>query len=163
MARHETVPVTWKGQQAQIDKGIAPLIREIWKAGIATLNSCEENRPGWVWIQFEHSTEAERFLNIVAQYDEGMDTLYNRIRQEWVPMDAEMEGEWEYSVLPKDVAVEQTLVDDEYLEESCSGPSNFFFTLSIRFPRTDLPRVLERVEDHNRKAWNAGRTGGLVG
>jgi hypothetical protein len=36
MAEHKNVLVKWKDQEGQIDKGIAPLILELWKAGHAS-------------------------------------------------------------------------------------------------------------------------------
>ena len=152
MSEHKTVLVRWGDEEAWIDEEIASLIRELWKAGIFTMNSCQENRPGWVWIQFAHATGAEAFLSIVARYEKGACTFYNRIRQAWAPKEGDLEGEWEYDVHPMDMAVEEILVDDEYIEEFCTGPSDFIFTFSIRFPRTDLPVILKRVRRHNKKA-----------
>jgi hypothetical protein len=61
-SNHETVKI--KG--IPIDKNIAELIREIWKANIITYNSCENNVPsGYVWIEFASSLELEKFLKIV--------------------------------------------------------------------------------------------------
>jgi hypothetical protein len=42
--QHKTVSVKWDGFEARIDKNIAPLIKELWKADIFTYNSCEENQ-----------------------------------------------------------------------------------------------------------------------
>ena len=149
MAMHKTVLVRWGEDEAQIDVEIAPLIREIWKAGVFTRNSCQEDRPGWVWIEFGNAFEAERFLNIVAVYDRESGSLYNRIRQAWGTCDGESDDAWEYDAHPWDLAVKRELIDDDYIEEFCEGPSEFFFRFSIRFPRTDLPKVLERVRQHN--------------
>jgi hypothetical protein len=72
---------TW--ERLGLDKKIAPLIKSLCELGIDTLNSCENNVPkGWVWIEFITSMDAERFLDIVAEYDEDRNSLYNRIRQE---------------------------------------------------------------------------------
>ena len=150
MSEHKTVFVRWEDEEAWIDEEIAPLIRELWKAGFTTLNSCQENRPGWVWIQFLHASDAETFLNIVARYEKGVHTFYNRIRQEWTTIAGELEGEWEYDVHPMDMAVEEMLVGDDCIKESCTGPSDFIFTFSIRFPKTDLPLILRRVRRHNK-------------
>lgn len=151
MRRHKAILVRWEDEEAWIDEELAPLILELWKAGIGTVNSCQENRPGWVWIEFYDTSHAVAFINIVARYEEGIQTFYNRIRQAWVPREGELEEAWEYSVHPIDMAVYDISVDDRYIEESCSGPSAFIFSLSIRFPRPDLPLILKRVRQHNKQ------------
>jgi hypothetical protein len=147
--QHKTVLVKWDGFEARIDKNIAPLIREIWKAGIFTFNCCEENRPGIIWIQFASVFEAEAFINIVARYEEGVDNLYNRIRQEWSRGDGIIPGAWEYDVHPIDYSVDQRFLKDGSIEESSTGPSEFLFTMSIRLPKEDYPTLLERMKEYN--------------
>ena len=149
MPRHKTVLVRWKDQSAYIDKRIAPLILELWKAEIATVNSCEENRPGWMWIEFLYVTDAERFLNIVARYEHGIRSFYNRIRQAWEFGDRPLTDAWEYDVYPFDLSVEETEVDGA-ISESSSGPSDFVFSMCVRFPRSDYHKLLYRMRRYNR-------------
>lgn len=146
--QHKTVLVKWDGYEAKIDGGIAPLIKEIWKAGIFTFNCCEENRPGIIWIEFASAPDAEAFMNIVARYEDDLDSLYNRIRQEWSRADGLIPGAWEYHVLPTDYSVNQRF-DDDTIEESCIGPSNFIFSMSVRFPKGDYPILLQRMREYN--------------
>ena len=147
--QHKTVLVKWAGFEARIDERIAPLIKEIWKAGIFTFNSCEENRPGIIWIEFASVIECEAFLNIIARYEEDIDSLYNRIRQAWSRGDGILHGAWEYSVLPCDYSVEQRILDDDSIEESCMCPSEFIFSMGIRFPMEDYPVLLDRIKEYN--------------
>ena len=147
--QHKTVSVKWDGFEARIDKNIALLIKELWKAGLFTFNSCEENRPGIVWIEFACVAEAEAFLNIVARYEEGVDTLYNRIRLAWSHYDGIIPGAWEYDVLPMDYSVDQRFLKDGSIEESSTGPSEFLFSMSIRFPKEDYQILLERMSAFN--------------
>lgn len=147
--QHKTVLVKWDGFEAWVDRGIAPLIEEIWKAGIFTLLSCEENRPGIMWIEFVSAIEAEVFLNIVARYEEDIDSLYNRIRQAWTRIDGVIPGAWEYAINPFDYSVEQRILDDYSIEESSTGPSEFIFSMGIRFPKEDYPTILQRMKEHN--------------
>jgi hypothetical protein len=60
------IKVNFNCRKVRIDEGIAPLIAELWKAGIKTTMSCEENRPGVMWILFPHTWFAELFLTAVA-------------------------------------------------------------------------------------------------
>lgn len=46
----------------EVDAGIAPLLLVLWDAEILTCNSCEENKPGIVWIEFYSASDAEKLL-----------------------------------------------------------------------------------------------------
>lgn len=63
---HETRKVKFAGIEADIDLLIAPLILRLWKHGIKTCQSCEENEPGVVWIQFPDYKNAKRFFDAVS-------------------------------------------------------------------------------------------------
>src|SRR5262249_44089247 len=83
---HKQVTVRWKGMEAEVDEELAPLILTLWKNGIVTTNSCQENRPGIAWIEFLTPEDARLFLNKVVEYPtkEEVDgpfweTLYGRI------------------------------------------------------------------------------------
>lgn len=94
--RHKAKLLTYNGRKVRIDEEIAPLLSNMWKLGIRTSNSCQENcsfkcnhkykihpeKDGttyqetlWtksclncVWLVFEHALDAELFYNIVAEY-----------------------------------------------------------------------------------------------
>jgi hypothetical protein len=52
----------------EIDKNIADLIEQLWKAGIQTTNSCENNIPNnYIWIQFVDSSHCNNFINILTK------------------------------------------------------------------------------------------------
>jgi hypothetical protein len=60
---HETIDLQYNGYIVRIDKKIAHLMQEIWKAGIHTCNSCEDNVPaGYIWIEFSDSKDIKKFL-----------------------------------------------------------------------------------------------------
>src|SRR5262249_27978542 len=120
---HKTVTVCVGAWEADIDEEIALLIEEIWKADIMTMNSCQGNRLGIVWIEFLTADDATRFLNIVAEYDKETDSLYNRIRHGWQRRNAKMSAPfWEYTTRPQDFAIQQQLDEnDECLDEWHDG------------------------------------------
>lgn len=134
--RHKTVRIRRNGMDAQIDTMIAPLINKLWRYGIWTKNSCQENKPGIVWIQFWSARNAIDFLNVVARLPTNrqlekfsfLDTMYGRISREGGF------GEWVY-----DIIVENT---GEQV-----GKADFNFMVSIRFPQTDLPAIMKAFED----------------
>ncbi len=152
--RHNQQLISWGGQEAEVDEELAPLILGLWKRGIVTVNSCQENQPGIAWIEFLTAEDAAVFLNLVAQYAEGADTLYNRINHRWDSIDENKPFSapfWKYDVHPFDAGIVEELIDEGTLSEEHLGVNEFYFSVSIRFPRTDLPRILERVIRGQRK------------
>jgi hypothetical protein len=126
------------------------LIREVWRAGIGTLNSCQENRPGIIWIQFASADAAAAFLDIVTEYEEEADSLYNRITGRWdVPEHSA--PAWEYHALPEDLGLVEMFTDDDEIDQWHEGEVEFLFTMSVRFPRSDFPAVLARMVRHNQE------------
>ena len=148
--RHEQVHIRYGDFEADVDVGIVPLILEIWKAGIETMMSCEDNRGGWVWIAFPVAECAEHFLNCVARYEEDIYSLYNRIRHAWTPPTPTLDGWWEYDLMVDDMAVTWEELEDGTIEESCTDPSDFSLSVSIRFPRSDLSVVMKNLAEYNR-------------
>ena len=131
--------------EADVDEELAPLLEQLAKAGINTLMSCQENRPGIAWITFSRVNDLGRFLEIVGAYEPDGTSLYRRITG-----DAE-EGGWEYELYPMDAGMHYEESKDGVTEEGPGGPPCFCFQASVRFPRTDLPILLERMTQYN--AW----------
>ncbi len=140
---HRTVQVRVGNNEAAIDEKIAPLIREMWKAGIETLNSCEENQPGIIWVQIASSEGCALFLDIISRYADSDESefLYRRVLQR-------KSRNWEYALHPKDYSLDEWL-DDDVVNESHSGVPDFGFSVSVRFPVTDLPILVERLRQFN--------------
>lgn len=150
---HRQVRVAWRDREADVDEGLAPLILALWKLDVDTLMSCQENRPGVAWLCFPTAYDAETFLNAVAvhpeeQADGGQEevagtplwaTLYGRAAGYG------SDGDWEYAVHPTNYGVIEEVENDELIE-TCIGPSDFGFSVSVRMPVADLPEVRERVE-----------------
>jgi hypothetical protein len=155
---HRQVPVQVGRWQADVDEGIAPLIEEIWRAGIETVMSCQQNTFGRIWLCFLHACEAEKFLDVVARYQDGEDELYWRINPHW-----DNRGplpQWEYSVNVEDLAL-VNVGDEDVIEYAYDPPPAFLFSVSVRFPPQDLPVILERLREHNAQA--AGENGQPAG
>jgi hypothetical protein len=54
------------GKLVEIDSDMVELISIMWhKLSIETLNSCQDNPTGYVWIQFKDSLNAEMFIKAV--------------------------------------------------------------------------------------------------
>lgn len=147
---HATKQVRIGDRVAEIDIGIAELVKQIWIANIDTTNSCEENEPGIAWLQFPASWDAIEFLNIVGgDYCDDIKSLYNRIRREWQVGD-DTTGEWNYEVDPWDISVDQREVGGE-IEEKSEGDRDFLLAVSMRFPTSDIPELVRRLEKFNER------------
>ena len=133
----------------EVDEGIAPLLKAIWSFGITTCNSCQENRPGVVWIEFLTSEDAEAFLTqVISGLDpfvspEADNWLYSRIIGE--------NGGWQYNAHPHDT---RDYMDDlGRLELDATEACAIALSLSVRFPVADYGRLLELVGG-DRVVWN---------
>jgi hypothetical protein len=147
---HPQVRVKHGPLEADVDVEIAPLIKELWRAGVDTVMSCQDNTAGRVWIQFFSSQSLERFLNIVGEYEEGEGSLYDRIQSADDCTTRPDRGGWWYSLCPSDVACDE---EDDHDEEAGADEwlePQFAACLSVRFPRADLPTVLQRLKQFNR-------------
>jgi hypothetical protein len=138
--RKDTVIVEVGSWRAEIDVTLAPLIREIWIAGIETMMSCQETQPETAWVEFVSVEETLRFLNLVTHFESGVDTLYNRIfHRRSGPMAAPV---WEYQLNLLDIFEEQE-------EQIIDGIACFEATAGVDFPRSDISVLLERLRAVN--------------
>jgi hypothetical protein len=69
---HETVklpgnPLAGEGETTDVDVLLAPLIREVWRLGIATFQCCQEECPGLASITFPGTVEAMDFLRVAQE------------------------------------------------------------------------------------------------
>jgi transcriptional regulator with XRE-family HTH domain len=138
---HKEVVVQVGDKKAEIDEVIAPLIREVWIAGIRTVMSCQQDVFGRVWIMFPDPENAVAFLNIVGQkFEEGSESLYVRMNDYCsscghIP-------KWVYNVGVSDLRRMDGIVPPDY-------PADFTIHVSVRFPQRDLPTVVRRLQEHN--------------
>ena len=92
--------------------------------------------------------DAEIFLNIVAdKWSADPDSLYCRIRGQFGQDD-----DWDYTTHVDDMSIHLELDEDEdMITEIPDGKPTFNFTMSIRFPRSDLPIVTKKMEKFVKK------------
>lgn len=137
---HPAITVTVGPWCEEIDIVLAPLIREIWIAGIETFMSCQETEPGISWIEFPGVAELLEFLNLVTRYEEGADTLYNRINYQ---LTGQLSAPtWFYQLNLLDIFEGQ-------VEQTVDGNSCLEATVGVYFPSTDIPVLLERLKKFN--------------
>ena len=87
MADHRQVEVynPVYDHMTEIDEGIVDLIQLLWNLGLETINSCQENTPGIMWISLP-SDAAERFLTVMAsrreeELEDPSSSLYCRMME----------------------------------------------------------------------------------
>lgn len=142
MPEHKQIKISHPDSEEtiEVDEGIAPLIKTIWNLGISTCNSCQENMPGIVWMEFLTARDVEAFLSrVVSGLDPVNDPkagnwLYSRIIGE--------NGGWKYNAHPHDV---REYIDKEKgtLELNTSEPCGIMLSISIRFPVDDYEILLD--------------------
>lgn len=138
-------PLTKK--MVHIDTQITELIQLLWKLGIRTNNSCENNIPtNYIWIEFTHSIDATIFLNIIGKYiykskaqKYEENDLYQRIKR---PED-EPPNQWLFSCNLLDYS-EQIINDETTMNRKFKG---FEITISIRFPQEDYSTVVKALQE----------------
>jgi len=149
--RHRTVRVTYGDRSAEIDEQIAPLIKQMWKAGINTCQSCEDSPAGWVRIQFPSSFELEEFLNAIGDYDDKIGSLHDRLCRGYDRIAWPRVAQWRYEVIVADLAIDEIETESGEYQEVYTPPPAFAMWIDLYFPFNDLGDVLKRIKRHNRK------------
>ena len=57
---------------------------------------------------------------------------------------------------PVDMSIRQWYVDEGCIDEEPTGEPEFIFQVSIRFPRTDIDVLLQRMREFNANSKSAG-------
>jgi hypothetical protein len=151
LPEHKQVPIAWEGRYAEVDEDLAPLILSLWKVGIDTSNSCQENLHDFAWVEFPTMVDAMKFVDLVAVFpDEGevytlSDHLFVGDASLWELSLGSFTGcggdrHRQYGVNVHNRGVEEEVV------RTCVGPSDFEFPVPIHFRREDLPLILERLQ-----------------
>jgi hypothetical protein len=153
-AGHKRVRLAHEDWEEFVDEELFPLLRLLWNVDIMTFRCCQEDAPGIVWLQFMTAADAAAFLELATEDPAGQDlspandapaagatpfagTLNERM------VGCGREGNWQYDIQPWDRAWRVDMLDDGVLLSP--GETQFDFYTSVRFPRSDLPLVLDLV------------------
>jgi hypothetical protein len=143
---HKTVELKHNRLKVEIDQKIAPLIREIWKSSIDTINSCENNIPeNYIWIQFPSAQDFEKFIKIIFENNgtddsEFMSCLERLTNHQYNPT---LENRWII-----DINFEDNLFNYE-TEETNETCEQIDIEISVRFPEKDLDFVYNKFLEYN--------------
>ena len=79
MNQHREVIVRVGTEEAGIDELIAPLIEQLWIAGVRTSMSCQQDYMGCIWLRFPGSHNLQKFFNLTVKDDGRTDQLFERM------------------------------------------------------------------------------------
>jgi hypothetical protein len=136
LPQHEQVLVKVGRNVAEIDELLAPLIREIWIAGIQTEESCQEFRDGEgeAWILFWNVTGFRRFLKAVTTEKDS--PLYKRIVKNADDPRTNWRCQLDMDDLNRDREATKIVVR--------LSPALFF-------PQSDIPALVTLLKKYNRR------------
>ncbi len=155
MIWHDTVMVRHPdGYEVPLDSEIAPLVAEMWRAGVRTQQSCQEGHSGYAWLVFDDFGDLAYFLSIVGVYEPDKDSVWNRMTEHGASAPSpgpEFEsGRWRYGLLPYvELTDDEWPLDDEPLVATGFGRTGWNFSPSVEFPTSDLPALLWRLQVFN--------------
>ncbi len=130
----------------EVDAGIATLLLTLWDAKIGTYNSCEENEPGKIWIEFYSMKDVERLLTIlikslgkrVHRHPEIYDWFCYRI----LGHEGETLAAWHFDAYPNLIPTkpnQRNIYPKEIFE------SKVELSASVRFPKEDNQVIIDLV------------------
>ncbi len=154
---HKQTTVYYPGYQdfIEVDERIAPLLVTLWDAKLRTCNSCEENEPGKIWIEFYSMKDVERLLTILIK------SLGNRVHKH-----PEINDWFCYRILGHEVEGLSSWHYDAYPNLSPTGPnqrniypkkifeSRVELSVSVRFPKEDNQIVIDLVTKYVSKGFD---------
>ncbi len=129
---HPQETIRHRGREAEMDKDLAPLILELWRAGWWTTNSCQEHPPtGMVWVEFERPMFALGFLDAVVPFNPETGSLWSRVES------------WTFEMIEPASGPRGTRHGSE-------GMWQYHIRLSVLFPPSDLSLVTKRMQERKR-------------
>jgi hypothetical protein len=137
------------GKKISVDTGLAPLLQNMWKTGIETRMSCENNVPkNYLWLHFD-AENAQKFVQHVVNYckltdgqrDLSCDQDQEHVLYEHI-IDRNSGGlNWQYQTrAPEDRNTHWTFRDEDDMDGECEvvGPIKMEFEIGIRIPHCDF-------------------------
>lgn len=155
MIWHDTVTVRHPdGYEVPLDVEIAPLVAEMWRAGVRTQQSCQEGHSGYTWLVFDDLRDLAYFLSIVGVYEPDKDSVWNRMTEHDssapTPGPEFEPGRWRYGLLPYvELTDDEWPFDEEPFVPTGFGRTGWNFVPSVEFPLSDLPALLWRLQVFN--------------
>jgi hypothetical protein len=138
---HKQVPISYGNWSANVDEGIAEFILAIWRCGIQTEMSCQENGPGVTWVSFRRTTDLRRFMKMLLDWSGFEDKI---AQPAWSRADILKFGRWHSKV---DIIEGWRWVSEDEIVPN----GTILLGYSIRFPKSDMESVTKHLR---KKAWD---------
>jgi hypothetical protein len=149
MFNHTQISVFYPAYRTtiEVDVGIAPLLLVLWDTEILTCNSCEENEPGIIWIEFYSPSDAEKLLlSIIKALGEQIHShpeandwfCYRILGQNGITLKP-----WRYEAHPN---VYPIRCNQKKVYSKNLAVCKVELSVSLRFPREDYTIVLELLQ-----------------
>lgn len=114
----------------EIDKDISNLLREIWKLGYITYNSCQDNNK-YIWIEFDLQHGKVFFEYINNYFVKNLD-FFDEIE------------DFHIDDIKLDICFDNSkIIDDDHFEYV----DNIYWSLSIRFPQHHYKYIMGALKD----------------
>jgi hypothetical protein len=149
MFNHKQISVFYPAYRRtiEVDAGIAPLLFVLWDAEILTCNSCEENEPGIIWIEFYSASDTEKLLLSIIKalgeqihsHPEANDWFCYRI----LGQNGNRLKPWIYAAHPN---IYPTRCNQRKIYSKNLAACKIELSVSLRFPKEDYTIVLELLQ-----------------
>lgn len=149
---HNQTIVYCPGEQdyIEVDEAIAPLLISLWETKIRTCNSCQENEPGIIWIEFFSMKDVERLLTIMVRSLGERINAHPEVNDWFCYRILGHEGErlpgWRYEAYPNLSSI--TPDQDGGIYPEGIFESRVELSVSTRFPVEDHQMVLDLVNKY---------------
>lgn len=147
--QHRQVKVFCPDEDAtiEVDAGIALLLESLWKLGISTFMSCEDNKDGRVWIDFSSSYDVGDFLQLVYAAAQEATIYPVGIAERISGYHRNKDGSWDKNNWDYDTVINgPTERADASGKDLDARDTIFCVNISVRFPRSDYPFVLQAIK-----------------
>ncbi len=160
MRTHPATAVSHGVLAAEVDRELVPLILEIWRAGITTIHSCQDvgENLAELAVQLPHLADLVRretgrasiglpdrnaLLDLLGALANAgaRDELYERMVHWASP------GAWQLVVAVQDAGLE---AGEDPAPDGTPRSELVAASFQVRFPRTDIDEMVERLLRHNR-------------
>ena len=152
-------------REIEVDKGMVQILKLLWKLGISTSNTCENNNPSHygkcVWISFGRGKDADEFFDIICRAtfpykeDESSELhgLYYRVEEIYSSRIHEThrgERDWDLAVSLNDL---NSYLVEPHVEDYLDEYRGMSLSVSVRFPLQDKQIVIKILQNEvaNRK------------
>jgi len=143
---HPTTLICVNGKSAEIDLGLAPLIRLLWAAGIRTKACCERRRDGMAYILFEDLAQVRAFIRELGWFIQDGLLPNEATRADMGVLDGIAPWKWKYTLFFRDCFFELTNAAFYPADPDPSLPACPLVQISVEFPAGDIPVIKKRLE-----------------